>query len=230
MVTFPGSPPKTCDIGPHPLQRLDLVEQPIIPRNPIRRLGAELRMRQIAQHADAIVDRNNDHPLARHRRTIIHRRSIVPAAKRAAMNPHDHRRLPRARRPHIESEAVLAHRRRIVRIDAAGNRLALNARRPRPRRVPHALPGPRRHRRLPAFRARIRNPEIRADALGRRPLQLPLRRRHQRRLDMRARARQHKRRHRSRPGQCEPHAVALASFSSRPSARISSTNMNTANA
>src|SRR3546814_2125581 len=89
-------------------------------------------MRQIAEHAEAIVDRHADHALFGELRTVVHRLASRSGTERAAVDPHDDRRgFGVLGRPDVERQAILAHRRIVFCIDAARARPGLNARRPR---------------------------------------------------------------------------------------------------
>src|SRR3546814_3185622 len=83
-----GIAAECTDIGLDPFQRFDLVEQPVIARHMIGRFRAQPRMRQIAEHAEAIVDRHDDHALFGELRTVVHRLASRSGNERAAVDPH----------------------------------------------------------------------------------------------------------------------------------------------
>jgi hypothetical protein len=60
MVTLAGSPPKAAMLLLDPAQGRDLVQQAVVARDVVRRLRAELGMGHVAQHAQAVVDRDDD--------------------------------------------------------------------------------------------------------------------------------------------------------------------------
>src|SRR3546814_4023939 len=50
---------ESADVALHPFERRDLVEQPVIARQMVRRFRAERRMREPAEHAEPVVDRHD---------------------------------------------------------------------------------------------------------------------------------------------------------------------------
>ncbi|MCY1175444.1 hypothetical protein D9M73_156830 [compost metagenome] len=111
-------PAESRDIGLHPLQRRNLVEQAVIARHMLRRFCAQAGMGQPAEHAQPIVDRHDDHPALGKTLAVIHRVTARSAHQRAAVDPEKHRCLIRlGGRPDVERQAILAHRHRIAAID-----------------------------------------------------------------------------------------------------------------
>jgi hypothetical protein len=143
--------PERCDVGLYPAKRLDLVQEAIVAGDPQRRLGAEGRMGQIAEHAQAIVDRHHDDAARGQPGAVID--ALAPRARRqrSAVNPdHDGRIVRVSVRPDIQRQAVFAHGRRIVGVDVAGAGQGLEAGGTEPGRIPHARPSRHRLGRCPA--------------------------------------------------------------------------------
>ena len=140
-----------CDILAHPAQSGDLVEQPVVARNTVRRLLAQLLVRQPAERAEPVIERNEHHPPPRVIGAVVHRQAVRPDPQRTAVNPDDHGRVLRIlRRPDIEIEAVfrgaggrivVEARSRNGRLDAGGTEAA---------RISYAIPPGGRLRRRPA--------------------------------------------------------------------------------
>ena len=139
------------DIALNPFQRLDLIQHAVVAGYFQRRLVAELRMRQIAEHAETIVDRHDDDAPLRQARAVVERLFARATRKRAAVNPNKHRRFTCVgRRPDIQRQAIFARRADVLRVDALELEARLHARGPKLSRALDA--GPRRHchRRVPA--------------------------------------------------------------------------------
>src|SRR5690606_28219092 len=60
------------DVALNPLQSRDLVEEAVVSRSPVRGLRTELGMREKAERADAVVDRDQHDPLAREMLAVVH--------------------------------------------------------------------------------------------------------------------------------------------------------------
>src|SRR3546814_7152264 len=71
-------------------------------------------MREPAERAEPVVDRHHHNAAFGQRAAVIDRIAARPAGQRAAVDPHEHRRILRIlRRPDVERQAVLAHRRQV---------------------------------------------------------------------------------------------------------------------
>ena len=120
IVTLRRIAAERGDVALHPAQRRDLVEQAVVAGDVPRRLRAQRGMREIAEHAEAIVDRDDDHAALGEARAVVQRLAAGARDERAAVDPDEHRRLARlGGRPDVERQAVLAHRRQIPGVDAA---------------------------------------------------------------------------------------------------------------
>ncbi len=153
---------KGADIALNPAQRLDLVEHSVIAGYPERRLGAELRMRQVAEYAEPIVDRNHDDASRSQPCAVIERLAARARREGPAVDPDEHRRLACvSRSPDVERQAVLARGPEFFRVDARDARFRLRAGGPELRRDPDIRPARQRARWSPAGRPhrrrRIRN-------------------------------------------------------------------------
>lgn len=138
------------DVALDPVQRRDLVEQAEVDRA-AGVLALERRVREEAEVAEAIVDRDHHEALARERRAVVHRRRAVADAEAAAVDPHQDRRVRpgTGRGPDVEVEAVLAGvADRLRAVERREHRL--RARRPGAVGGAHAGPRRRRLRRPPA--------------------------------------------------------------------------------
>src|SRR5690242_13899469 len=108
----------------------------------LRRLRAELRMRQESKNSHTVTDRNNDHAAARELSSVVEGTSGVTAAERAAMDPNHHRcaALHPGGPPDVEIQTVLAHAPGVVCINTHRGRFRLHTGRPEVRRGALALP------------------------------------------------------------------------------------------
>ena len=100
--------PELLDVSPYPLERRDLIEQPVIPGCAAWRLAVEGGMYQVAERAKAVVDYHDDDTLAREHSPVEVARAARCVA--SAVDP-DHHRPPVVRSSsgggvHIESEAI----------------------------------------------------------------------------------------------------------------------------
>lgn len=139
IATEPG------DVVVHPLERGDLVHQPVIAARPAL-LGRELRRRQKAKHAEAVLHPDRDHALPRPVR--IRRAARRARAVRAAVDPHHDRPLAGERGgADVERQAILA---RVEPFGAVPAFEVLQARGAIVRRVARASPRPHRLRCPPA--------------------------------------------------------------------------------
>ncbi len=141
------------DVALDPAQGRDLVEQAVVARDAVGRLRAQLGMSQIAQHAQAVVDRYDDDPPPGHGRPVVHAFAAGARDQGAAVDPDQDRGLLDLRgRPDVQRQAVLAHRHGRFGVDAARARPRLNAGRTELGRVADALPGRSFDGRPPAAR------------------------------------------------------------------------------
>ncbi len=150
--------PEGGDVALDPFQGRDLVEQPVVTRDFLSRFSAQLGVRQIAQHPQPIVDRHHHHALGGgHAGAVVHGLVRGAGGQGSAVNPDEDRcSLGALRRPDVEEQAVLAHRRLFAGIDALAARHRLMTGGAEPGRI--ARPGPGRHLggRTPAAPARGR--------------------------------------------------------------------------
>ena len=104
-------PAKGSDIALDPFQGCSLIFQAIIARDILRRLGAEFRMGKIAEHAEPVIDCNDDEPRFTGKVcAVVHCLTAGAGNQRAAMDPDEDRSIIRAvRHPDIEAKAILAH-------------------------------------------------------------------------------------------------------------------------
>ena len=79
----------------------------------MRRFRAELRMREIAEHAEPIVDRHDDDAARRELRAVVERllARAAPSARRRGSRRTPARLLRIRRRPDVQRQAILADRR-----------------------------------------------------------------------------------------------------------------------
>jgi hypothetical protein len=75
----------------HPLERGHLVEQTIVARDVMWRLGCERGMHEKAKHAEPVVDRDDHGALLRQTSAVVTLLSAEPGEESAAMDPHHHR-------------------------------------------------------------------------------------------------------------------------------------------
>src|SRR5690606_16790179 len=102
----------------------------VVARHPLGRFGTQCGVREPAEDAESIVDRDKYDPALRISAAVIERARACAAEQRAAMNPDDHRRLRRRLRcPDVERQTILAHRRRWFEIDTVVGISGLDARR-----------------------------------------------------------------------------------------------------
>ncbi len=148
IVTLSGSPPNARDISVHPLERRDLIHQPVISGGLIGMFGCERRVVEEAEPAEPVIEADDDDAMLRQARPVVEGKSRAAAAKPAAIDPH-HDRPPgaglQAGGPHIEGQAVFALPQKCG--DAVG---VLRADGPEPRRRARARPGRCGLRRAPA--------------------------------------------------------------------------------
>ena len=96
------------DVLPHPLQRGAHVLQLPVGEAAVGGIG-EVRMRQQAQHAQAVVHGDDDHAALGQRSAVHQRHARGAGAKAPAVQPHDDGALAVSlRRPDVEREAVFA--------------------------------------------------------------------------------------------------------------------------
>ena len=151
----PGIAAEGRDVPLHPLQRRDLVHQPIVAQPPaVGVLRAQRRMGKVAQAAQAVVDRHHHDAAPGQSRAVVERHAAGTARERATVDEHHHRLAPRLRlhRPvDVEKQAVLADRTDLG--PGLVPQVRLLAGRPERRRRPDAGPGRHRLRRAPAIGA-----------------------------------------------------------------------------
>ena len=140
------------DVVLHPLQRRDLIVQPLVARSAVGGFRAERRVGEEAEQTQAVVDGHQHHAVPRQLLTIVEGCARRAHDEAAAVDPHHHWApfvgLARAS-PHVEIEAVFVLWHRLAAVEALdGGRM--RARRRLLRGVPLAFPSGRRHRRLPA--------------------------------------------------------------------------------
>jgi hypothetical protein len=114
------------DVAPHPAQRRDLIEQPVVAGRALWRFRGERGVREEAERAEPVVERDDDGALLRQPAAVVPLLAPEAGEESAAVDPHHHRPQVVAaerRRPHVEVEAVLRYAGR-KRIDVAeGTRL-----------------------------------------------------------------------------------------------------------
>ena len=97
------------DVRPNPLERSDVIHQPVVSRGaPVRLLG-QLRMGEESEHSQAVVDGHQDHAFLGQFLPVVqrHRAGTVPEA--SAVDPNHYRQPVGSgfgRRPHVQIEAV----------------------------------------------------------------------------------------------------------------------------
>ena len=99
------------DVVVHPLERGDVVEDAVVARRPVCRLGGQRRVGEEPERAQPVVGCDHDHALARHRGAIENLRATDPGAVPATMEPdHDRQPLARSERwgPDVQRQTVLA--------------------------------------------------------------------------------------------------------------------------
>ena len=160
------------DVRAHPLERGDLVHDPVIARMAAL-LAAQRRMREEAERADPIVEVDEHGAGLGHRLAVVVRHAGGADRVAAAVKEHDHGQLRagpcRCGRPQVQIEAILAGRLLAeIMVDVVRTE-DLHAFGATPVGVPHAVPADRR-RCLPAQRAHRRlgegHAEIGAHARG----------------------------------------------------------------
>ena len=210
-----GVAPERRDVVAHPLEGRDVVEDAVVARRLLGRLGGQGGMGEEAEGPQAVVGGHHDHALLRHRAAVEDPGAASARAVAAAVEPHHHRPAlahPR-RRPQVQGQAVLAARQLAPRIGRVVGVAGLPARGPELGGRPRPVPRLHRRGRAPAQVAdrRLREghaPEHRDAGLrvGPRPFELTRGRQHHRpalRLGGGAgRARRHEER-----GQSEDHNV-----------------------
>ena len=147
------------DVVAHPLEARHHVEEPVVARGAVRRLGRQGGVGEKAEDVQAVVDGHHHRALGRQSGAVVDGGRARAAGVAAAVDPVEHRQgLGRLRRrPHVQEEAVLALS------DALPP--ALDADRARLAGVAHPVPGHDRRRGTPAQLAYGRGRE--RDALER---------------------------------------------------------------
>ena len=141
-VTLPGSPPKAAMFSLTQSQSRDLVAQAPVPPPWVVRVH-EIGVGEEAEGAQPVVDRHDDHALGGETTTGEQRARTGAGGEPAPVQPHHDRPSPvvEPRCPHVEVQAVLVRRGRVVREAEAGDRWGLGRDRPPRRRHPGAGPG-----------------------------------------------------------------------------------------
>ena len=150
MVTLCGSPPNSRDVALDPAQRRLLVHQAVVAGRAARP-GGERRVREEAERAEPVVDRDDDDAVRRELGAVVVAGAVQGEA--SAVDPHEHRPATFAAR----AVGVYTFRYRQSSLIGPGGRngfaSCLRAARPELRGVADALPrgrrGGGRHRRLP---------------------------------------------------------------------------------
>ena len=102
------------DVLLHPLQAGDQVLQAIVARNVMRRLGAQLRVRQETERSDAVGDADQDHAFPGQMLTVVDRGRGGAEGEPAAIDPDQHGHAVGGGlrgRPYVQIQAILAHAR-----------------------------------------------------------------------------------------------------------------------
>ena len=146
------------DLLPHPLERRHLVEDPLVSgrRQP---LAAERLQVEEAEHAEAIVERDDDHVAASGEDgTVVDRLGARTDDEAAAVDPDEDgpARPVEPGGPDVQREAVLVHRTHVEGECRAERARALPGRRSEAGGVAEARPGRERSRREEAARAHRR--------------------------------------------------------------------------
>ena len=215
MVTLPGSPPNAATLSRTHLEGRDVVEDAVVARRLLGRLGGQGGMGEEAERPQAVVGGHHDHALFRHRGAVEDLRAAGARTVPAAVEPHHHRPAlahPR-RRPQVQRQAVLAARQLAPRVGRVVGVAGLPARGPELGGRARPVPRLDRNRRTPAQVAdrRLREghaPEHR-DArvgVGPRPFELAGRRQHHRPA-LRLGGGAHRARRREERGQTHDHNV-----------------------
>src|SRR5262249_10225167 len=109
----PRIAPELGDVLLYPLERGDLVQQPIVARRSVRRFLGQLWMREEAKGAEAIVDRHQHDTLHGKRSAVGRRHSRRPYGQRASVYP-DHDGSPLAggfrRSPDVQVQTIFMWR------------------------------------------------------------------------------------------------------------------------
>ena len=90
MVTRAGSPPKRGDVGLHPLEGGDLVEQAEVARAG-EPLAGQVGQVSVAEGAEPVVERDQDAPVAGEGAPVVPRHGAGAVGEGAAVEPHEHR-------------------------------------------------------------------------------------------------------------------------------------------
>ncbi|MNQ79183.1 hypothetical protein D3C85_941170 [compost metagenome] len=140
----------------HPFQGRDLIQQGLVAQGLVGRSpGAQGRMGEEAELAQAIVDADQHHAVACKGGAVVEGQGTSPHPVRSAVQPdHDRRRSCRlSRGPDVQGQAVFAGRvRRAADGDDVGHvgGSGLGRRGAEVRRLAHAVPCRKRPRRSPA--------------------------------------------------------------------------------
>ena len=108
MVTLPGSPPNAVMFVAYPFERLDLVQQPLVPRGRNAPAGDLVQVEE-SQPAEPIVDGDHHHVAAPGQNlAVIDRRTAGAARETPAVDPDHHRplRVVEAGRPDVQLQAI----------------------------------------------------------------------------------------------------------------------------
>ena len=129
------------DVPLHPLETRDHVQQAVVARDMVRRLGAQLRVRQESELPDAVGDADQHHALLGQLLPAVVRLGGGARVESAAVDPDEHgdavaRRL--RRRPDVQIQAVLARSGPLT--GSSGVPHPLHGPGPESVGLPHALP------------------------------------------------------------------------------------------
>ena len=141
-----GVAPECRDVALHPLERGDLVSEPVVAARPGRGLGAQLGVGEEPQAPEPVVEGDDDEPGRRELRPAVQRDRRAAELERAEVQPDEHGQTVRGARgrPDVEVEAVLALALVAARVQRVPGRARTGARSGRsrsPRARPSTAPG-----------------------------------------------------------------------------------------
>ncbi len=104
-----GVATESGDVVAHPFERGDLVEQAVVPRDPVGRFHREVGVGEEAHEAEPIVERDEHAAALGQDGRVVRRHRAVTVGVVTAVDPHHHRqRCSTDGRVHVDREAVLA--------------------------------------------------------------------------------------------------------------------------
>ena len=141
-----GVAPECRDVALHPLERGDLVSEPVVAARPGRGLGAQRGVGEEPQAPESVVEGDDDEPRRRELRPVVQRDRRAAELERAEVQPDEHGQAVRRTRgrPDVEVEAVLALALVAARVQRVRGRARTGARSGRsrsPRARPSTAPG-----------------------------------------------------------------------------------------